>query len=104
MLNKGIGRMRIISNIVKTLPKRQGSTLKVRLLQPHETLGSIGDIVNVKAGYARNCLIPKKIATYISPTELRLRSKADSQSSSQTRPEGFDATSSDKPDSDDSRA
>ena len=37
--------------------------MKVILLQTDEHLGQIGDIVNVKAGYARNYLIPKKIAS-----------------------------------------
>jgi len=37
--------------------------MKVILLQTNETLGEIGEIVNVKSGYARNYLIPQKIAT-----------------------------------------
>ena len=37
--------------------------MKVILLQTNEQLGQIGDIINVKAGYARNYLIPKKIAS-----------------------------------------
>jgi len=37
--------------------------MKVILLQTKETLGEIGEIVNVKSGYARNYLIPQKIAT-----------------------------------------
>ena len=37
--------------------------MKVILLQTNEQLGQIGDIVNVKAGYARNYLIPQKIAS-----------------------------------------
>lgn len=36
--------------------------MKVILRQEHEKLGSIGDIVEVKDGYARNYLIPRKIA------------------------------------------
>ena len=37
--------------------------MKVILLQTNETLGEIGEIVSVKSGYARNYLIPQKIAT-----------------------------------------
>ena len=36
--------------------------MKVILRKDFETLGKVGEIVNVKAGYARNYLIPKKIA------------------------------------------
>lgn len=36
--------------------------VKVILLQKVARLGSIGDIVNVKPGFARNYLLPKKIA------------------------------------------
>ena len=37
--------------------------MKVILLKTNEYLGEIGKVVNVKAGYARNYLIPQKIAT-----------------------------------------
>ena len=37
--------------------------MKVILLKTNEYLGEIGEIVNVKSGYARNFLIPNKIAT-----------------------------------------
>ena len=36
--------------------------MKVILRKDFETLGKVGEIVNVKNGYARNYLIPKKIA------------------------------------------
>ncbi|MEX1139235.1 MAG: 50S ribosomal protein L9 [Bacteroidota bacterium] len=36
--------------------------MKVILRQDFETLGNIGDIVDVKDGYARNYLIPRNIA------------------------------------------
>ena len=51
---------------------RWGSTLRIRLIEDHDKLGAKGDVISVKAGYARNCLIPKKIATYISATELKM--------------------------------
>jgi large subunit ribosomal protein L9 len=36
--------------------------MKIILRQNHSTLGSIGDVVVVKDGYARNYLIPRNIA------------------------------------------
>jgi large subunit ribosomal protein L9 len=36
--------------------------MKVILRQNHESLGQIGDLVEVKEGFARNFLIPRKIA------------------------------------------
>ncbi len=36
--------------------------MKVILRQNFETLGQVGDVVEVKEGYARNYLIPRKIA------------------------------------------
>lgn len=36
--------------------------MKVILRQNHETLGQVGDVADVKSGYARNFLIPRKIA------------------------------------------
>ncbi len=36
--------------------------MKIILREDHERLGKAGDIVEVKAGFARNYLIPKQIA------------------------------------------
>lgn len=36
--------------------------MKIILRQNHNTLGTIGDVVEVKDGYARNYLIPRNIA------------------------------------------
>ena len=36
--------------------------MKVILRQNHESLGQIGEVIDVKDGYARNFLIPRKIA------------------------------------------
>ena len=38
------------------------STTKIILRQDYENLGEIGDVVDVKSGYARNFLIPRGIA------------------------------------------
>jgi len=37
--------------------------MKIILLQSYEKLGKVGEIVNVKPGFARNYLIPNKIAS-----------------------------------------
>lgn len=41
--------------------------MEVILLENHQNLGQRGDIVNVARGYARNYLIPKKIAVPNTP-------------------------------------
>ena len=43
---------------------RHGGSIKVILLQDLENKGLQGEIVNVKRGYARNLLIPRKLAIY----------------------------------------
>jgi large subunit ribosomal protein L9 len=43
---------------------RCGTSLRVLLLQHLDTHGKPGEIVSVKRGYARNFLIPRKIAVY----------------------------------------
>ena len=41
--------------------------MKVILLENIEKLGNQGDVINVKAGFARNFLFAKKFATNFSP-------------------------------------
>jgi large subunit ribosomal protein L9 len=45
--------------------------VKVILRQNFEQLGQLGDVVEVKEGYARNYLIPKKIAYPATPGYLK---------------------------------
>jgi len=45
--------------------------MKVVLIQDVETLGKIGDNVNVKPGYARNFLIPKKLALFANEQNMK---------------------------------
>jgi large subunit ribosomal protein L9 len=44
--------------------------MQVILLQDVEPLGRRGDKVNVKRGYARNYLIPRKLATEFTPKKM----------------------------------
>ena len=46
--------------------------MEVILLKEHESLGEIGDIVNVKPGYARNFLFPRGIAVRSSKRNVAL--------------------------------
>jgi large subunit ribosomal protein L9 len=46
-------------------------TTKVILRQDYETLGNIGDVVDVKSGFARNFLIPRGIAYRATDGALR---------------------------------
>ncbi len=46
--------------------------MKVILRIDHESLGKAGEVHNVKAGYARNFLIPKKIAVEATPGNVQL--------------------------------
>ncbi|CAN5425821.1 50S ribosomal protein L9 [soil metagenome] len=45
--------------------------MKIILRQNVDTLGAIGEIVNVKAGYARNYLIPREMAYVASDGAIR---------------------------------
>ncbi len=45
--------------------------MKVILRQNYENLGTIGDLIEVKDGYARNYLIPREIAYRATPGAMR---------------------------------
>jgi large subunit ribosomal protein L9 len=45
--------------------------MKIILRQDHEKLGKIGDVVEVKDGYARNYLLPRKIGYLATPGNVR---------------------------------
>jgi large subunit ribosomal protein L9 len=45
--------------------------MKIILRQDHDKLGKIGDVVDVKDGYARNYLIPRKIGFLAGPGSIR---------------------------------
>ena len=46
--------------------------MKIILLKSYENLGKVGEIVNVKPGFARNYLIPNKIASLATSKILKL--------------------------------
>ena len=45
--------------------------MKVILIQDVEKLGSVGDLVTVKEGYARNFLLPKNLARAATPQNIK---------------------------------
>ncbi|MBU1260903.1 MAG: 50S ribosomal protein L9 [Planctomycetes bacterium] len=49
--------------------------MKVLLCEDIETLGWYGDVVDVRQGYARNYLLPQRLATI--PTEAKIKAMAD---------------------------
>lgn len=44
---------------------------KVILLEPIATLGTTGNVVEVRPGYARNYLVPRGVAAYATPATLK---------------------------------
>ena len=55
------GLQRITGLNMKVLV-RHGGSIPVILLQDLPNRGNLGEIINVKRGYARNFLVPKKLA------------------------------------------
>lgn len=51
--------------------------MKLLLCKNVEHLGIVGDIVDVKPGYGRNCLLPQGLAT--SPTDTNVRKLAEAR-------------------------
>ena len=49
--------------------------IKVLLREPVRNLGIVGDVVDVAPGYARNFLLPRKIATEATPENVRAFAK-----------------------------
>ena len=46
--------------------------MKIILRKDFETLGKVGDVVTVKDGYARNFLLPQKIAYTATPSAIKV--------------------------------
>lgn len=47
--------------------------MQVILIQDVNNLGGVAELVSVKSGYARNFLIPQKMAVEASPSNLKMR-------------------------------
>ena len=45
--------------------------MKIILLQSYENLGKVGEIINVKPGFARNYLIPNRIASLATKQNIK---------------------------------
>ena len=45
--------------------------MRIILLEKIVNLGSLGDLVNVKAGYARNYLVPQGLATVATEDNIK---------------------------------
>jgi large subunit ribosomal protein L9 len=56
--------------------KHEKRTVPVLLLEDHEHLGEVGEIVNVKPGYARNYLMPAGIGTLPTANALQMVARA----------------------------
>lgn len=65
--------------------------MKIILKKDHEKLGNIGDIVNVKDGYATNFLIPGGIAMKATDSNLRVLEEIKKQREKKMRKEISDA-------------
>ena len=68
--------------------------MKIILLQSHENLGKVGEIINVKPGFARNYLIPNRIASLatkqnIKSLELFLKSQELKEAKNRTNLEAL---------------
>jgi len=46
--------------------------MKIILKENYENLGKVGEVIEVKAGFARNYLIPKQVALQATPQNLRV--------------------------------
>ena len=59
----------------KRLPKGPGGGVELLLVQPVEHLGSQGDVVEVRPGYANNYLLPQGLATVATEHHKRMVEK-----------------------------
>src|SRR6185369_12489951 len=71
---RSLGRFQVPKNTGKPVTIRLGGNMKVILKENVEHLGSIGDIVKVAPGFARNYLVPKGFA--IEATEKNAKALA----------------------------
>ena len=62
---------------------RSRRTVSVLLLEDIENLGEVGEVVDVKPGYAHNYLLPSGIGTTVTPDALRSVERAKTQAVAQ---------------------
>ena len=60
---------------LRRLPKGENGGIELLLIQSVEHLGKQGDVVEVKAGYAKNYLLPQGLATFASDHHKRMVEK-----------------------------
>lgn len=81
---------RLLKNIIDSTSKiihRQGTSISVILLSDVSNKGKVGEIVKVKRGFARNLLLPRKLAAYATPENktkfdaILVKSKKDNAAS-----------------------
>ena len=65
--------------------------MKLILRQDFESLGKIGDLIDVKDGYARNYLIPRNIAYLATESSLRMLEEEKKQSAKRLEKEKKEA-------------
>lgn len=63
----------------KRLPKGPNGGIQLLLIQPVDSLGKQGDVVEVKPGFARNYLIPQGLATFATDHHRRMVEKHKAQ-------------------------
>lgn len=66
-------------NRSKRLPKGPNGGVELLLVQPVEHLGSQGDVVEVRPGYANNYLLPQGLATVATEHHRRMVEKHQAQ-------------------------
>ncbi|GAG09474.1 unnamed protein product, partial [marine sediment metagenome] len=62
-------------NRLRRLPKGPSGGVELLLIQSVDDLGSQGEVVEVKAGYANNYLLPQGLATYATDHHKRMVDK-----------------------------
>lgn len=65
--------------------------MKILLKQDYANLGSSGEVVDVKSGYARNYLIPNRIAMPLTKGNLKVFEEEQKRAEMQVRREEFES-------------
>ncbi len=68
-------RRRLNNRMAKSLPKGPNGGIQLLLIQSVDHLGSQGDVVEVKPGFANNYLLPQGLATIATEHHMRMVEK-----------------------------